>query len=155
MPFAQNIKLLKKIDENTVVCYFVAGLPFPFRDRDMIWLMKLKKNFEEGTVLIEIEKIPDSGDDPYVMDVVTKEKKRVRVTDMFGTCKFTRVDPNKTKVVYIAAADPNLPLPNWFLNWFTAIQPVMAIKGLSKEAKKEVYYERAGVVHNKKLAGNK
>jgi hypothetical protein len=152
--FCAEHKALKKIDENSLVGYFVAGLPFPFRDRDMIWLMKLKKNFEEGTGLIEIEKIPDSEDDPYGMDGVTKEKRRVRAGDMFGTCEMTRVDKNKTKVVYIAAADPNLPLPTWFLNWFAAIQPVMAIKGFTKEAKKEVYYERAGVVHNKKIAGN-
>ena len=66
----------------------------------------------------------------------------------------TRVDKNKTKVVYKAAADPNLPIPAWFMNWFAAIQPVMAIKGLTKEAKKEVYYEKAGVVHNEKIAGN-
>jgi hypothetical protein len=31
----------------------------------------------------------------------------------------------------------------------------MSVKGLRKEAKKEVYYEKAGVVYNEKLAGNK
>jgi hypothetical protein len=154
--FCAEHKALKKIDENSLVGYFVAGLPFPFRDRDAIWLMKLEKNFEEGTGLIEFKRIlPDPEDDPYGMDVVTKEKRRVRMGDMFGTCELTRVDPDKTKVVYKAAADPNLPLPVWFMNWFAAIQPVMAIKGLTKEAKKEVYYERVGIVYNEKLAGNK
>jgi hypothetical protein len=152
--FCKVSKTLEKIDENTLVGYFVAGLPFPFRDRDGIWLIKKEKNFEEGTAFIDLKRIPDSEDDPYGMDGVTKEKRRVRAGDMFGTCEMTRVDKNKTKVVYKAAADPNLPIPAWFMNWFAAIQPVMAIKGLTKEAKKEVYYERAGVVHNKKIAGN-
>jgi hypothetical protein len=148
-------KTLKKIDENTLVYYFVADLPFPFRNRDGVMLMKTEKNFEQGTAWIEVEMIPDSEDDHYGMDVVTKEKGRVRPKHMLGALKLTRVDPYKTKVMNMAAADPDILIPAWFLNWFAAIHPVMSVKGLRKEAKKEVYYEKAGVVYNEKLAGNK
>ncbi len=153
--FCSVSKTLKKFDENSLVYYFVAGLPFPFRDRDGCLVMKMGKNFEEGTAFVDAKMIPDSEDDHYGMDVVTKEKRRVRPKDMFGISKFTRVDPDKTKVMYMAAGDPDVFIPAWFLNWFAAVQPVMAVKGLRKEAKKEVYYERAGVLYNGKLAGKK
>ncbi len=152
--FCKVSKTLEKIDENTLFFYFVAGLPFPLRDRDGIFYVKMKKNLEQGTASMVGSLPSNSEDDLYGMDAVTKEKRRVRV-EMLGTVYFTRLGPYKTKVTHMAGADPDLLIPNWFLNWFAAIQPVMSVKGLRKEAKKEVYYERVGMVYNKKLAKNK
>jgi hypothetical protein len=99
--------------------------------------------------------IPDSEDDQYGMDVEIEEKGYVRMISAFGKFKFTRVGPNKTKVNFHAGGDPGVWLPSWIINLVAGIQPRLTVKKLRKEVKKEVYYERAGIVYNEKLAGNK
>ena len=105
--------------------------------------MKLEKNFDEGKALFEANMIPDSEDDQYGMDSVKEEKRRIRMKSAFGTFELTRVDPNKTKLRLHTGGDPNIFLPNWLMNLIATVQPVKTIKGLKKEAKKDIYYEKA------------
>jgi hypothetical protein len=151
--FCAASKTVAKIDENTLVIYLVGDVPYPFYDRDGCLLVKLEKNFEEGTGFWAANLIPHSECDQYGMDVVTKENRRRRMKKSYGSYKLNRVDSDKTKVVYQAGGDPGVFLPYWLLNFFVTLQPVHTIKGLRKEVKKEVYYEKVGILYNEKLVG--
>jgi hypothetical protein len=149
--FCLDSKNVQKIDENTFVIYLAADLPYPFHDRDGCLLVNLEKNFDEGKALFEANMIPDSEDDQYGMDSVKEEKRRIRMKSAFGTFKLTRVDPNKTKLRLHVGGDPNIFLPYWFMNFIATIQPVKTIKGLKKEVKKEIYYDKGEKLYNKKV----
>jgi hypothetical protein len=97
--------------------------------------------------------IPDSEDDQYGMDVVIEEKGYVRMISCFGEFKLTRVGPNKTKVNFHAGGDPGVWLPSWIINLAAGIQPRLTVKKLRKEVKKEIYYEKVGILYNEKLVG--
>jgi hypothetical protein len=83
--FCTTSKTVGKIDENTLVMYLVGDVPFPFHDRDGCLLVKLEKNFEEGTGWFEANLIPHSECDQYGMDVVTEKKRRIRMKKSYGS----------------------------------------------------------------------
>lgn len=145
-------KVIQKIDENNEIGYQVVDVPLPFRDRDTVATVNYSTDWETGKAAVKMNSIKIPEDSKYGMDDYSKEKKRVRMPKMNGLIVLTRVEPDKTKMMYQAHADPGVSLPGWVLNLFSTAQPYKTLKGMKKEVRKEIYYEKAGKVHGKKFA---
>ncbi len=143
--------VIQKIDDHTEICYQVADLPFPFRDRDTIDLIKYTPDWMNGKVVVKIKSIDSPEDAKYGMDDYTKKRKRIRMKKMKGTIKLTRVTPTETEMVYQAHGDPVVELPGWLMNIFVVSQPYRSLQGMQKEIQKKIYYEKAEKVHHKKF----
>ncbi len=144
-------KVVQKIDEKNEIGYQVVNVPLPFRDRDTVAAVNYETDIAAGKAVIKMDSIGIPADAKYGMDEYTKEKKRVRMPKMNGIITLTRMEPNKTKMIYQAHADPGVALPGWVLNLFSTAQPFKSLKGIQKEVKKKTYYEKAEKRYNKKF----
>ncbi len=143
--------VIQKNDDHTNICYMVADLPFPFRDRDTVEVIKYILDWMNGKVVVKINSIDPPDDAKYGMDEHSKKKKRIRMKKMKGTITLTRVTPVETEMVYQAHGDPVVELPGWLMNFFVVSQPYRTLQGMQKEIQKKIYYEKAEKVHHKKF----
>ena len=135
--FCKEIRLLRHDTENHRVIYFVLKTMGPVKDRDFV--AETTDSFDEtsGRFTIILSGIKE--------DIVPRQDRYVRMTDISGTYDMTRVDRDKTHVVYTVKADPAGYIPAFIANIIQKDQPYLTLKGLREMVKKEVYYQKAGV----------
>ena len=135
--FCKEIKLLKQDSENHRIMYFVLKTMGPVKDRDFV--MEARDTFDRvsGKSTIAISALKE--------DLVPRQDRYVRMTDLSATYLMTRLEQNKTHVVYTVKADPAGYIPAFISNVIQKDQPFLTLKGLREMAKKDVYYQKAGV----------
>ena len=135
--FCKEIRQLKQDSENHRVIYFVLKTMGPVKDRDMV--VDTADNFDRqaGKLTVVMTGVKE--------DVVPRQSKYVRMTDISGTYLITRTDPNKTHVIYTVKADPAGYVPAFISNILQKDQPYLTLKGLREMVKKDVYYQKAGI----------
>jgi hypothetical protein len=136
--FCKEIRQLKQDSENHRVIYFVLKTMGPVKDRDMV--VDTVDNFDRqaGRLTVVMTGVKE--------DVVPRQSKYVRMTDINGTYLITRTDPNKTHVIYTVKADPAGYIPAFISNILQKDQPYLTLKGLREMVKKDVYYQKAGII---------
>lgn len=121
-------KKLKTLNENEWYTYYMAEVPWPLDDRDIIYLVRLVK-IKESTI-ITIESKPDFA--PKIKDYV-----RIKIAK--GKWVFTPVSKNKTQILYQFYGDPEISVPVWIMNLFIVDGPYNTIKDLKLTAVKSKY----------------
>lgn len=131
-----EIRLVKEFNKDHKIIYFVADMPMPVQDRDIVVDTVLEVNKEPGKTLILMNAVKDP--------LVPIQNKYVRMTHLVGKYTLTRVNDNTTHVVYVVDSDPAGYIPAWITNRLAKDQPFDTLSGLKEMAKKDVYYEKAG-----------
>lgn len=136
--FCKEIKLLKQDTENHRVIYFVLKTMGPVKDRDFI--VDTMENYDRqvGKDIVALNAVKE--------DLVPRKSKYVRMTDVSGSYVMTRIDPNRTHVVYTVKADPAGYIPAFVSNVMQKDQPYLTLKGLREMTRKDDYYQKAGMV---------
>ena len=139
--FCKEIKLLKHDSENHRVMYFVLKTMGPVKDRDLVMEAFDKFDKQAGTNTIAISALKE--------ELVPIQDKYVRMTDLNATYSMNRIDQDRTHVVYTVKADPAGYIPAFISNIIQKDQPFLTLKGLREMVKKDVYYQKAGIVRKK------
>jgi len=139
--FCKEIRLLKHDPENHRVIYFVLKTLGPVKDRDFV--AEVNDDFDKpsGKHTIILNAVKE--------DIVPRQDKYVRMTDISGTYDMTRMEQNKTHVVYTIKADPAGYIPAFIANIIQKDQPFLTLKGLRVMVQKDEYYQKAGIVRMK------
>jgi hypothetical protein len=139
--FCKEIKLLKQDSENHRVIYFVLKTMGPVKDRDFV--METYDAFDKvsGRFTVSITALKE--------ELVPKQDKYVRMTDMNASYLITRTDKNKSHVIYTVKADPAGYIPAFISNMLQKDQPYLTLKGLREMVKKDEYYQKAGIIQKK------
>jgi hypothetical protein len=139
--FCKEIKLLKHDPENHRVMYFVLKTMGPVKDRDLVMEAFDKFDKQSGKYTIAINALKE--------ELVPIQDKYVRMTDLNATYSMNRLDQDRTHVVYTVKADPAGYIPAFIANIIQKDQPFLTLKGLREMVKKDVYYQKAGIVRKK------
>ena len=139
--FCKEIKLLKHDSENHRVMYFVLKTMGPVKDRDLVMEAFDKFDKQAGTNTIAISALKE--------ELVPIQDKYVRMTDLNATYSMNRIDQDRAHVVYTVKADPAGYIPAFISNIIQKDQPFLTLKGLREMVKKDVYYQKAGIVRKK------
>lgn len=139
--FCKEIKLIKQDSETHRVIYFVLKTMGPVKDRDFI--VDTVENFDRqaGKDTITLNAVKE--------DLVPRKGKYVRMTDVSGSYIMTRIDQDRTHVVYTVKADPAGYIPAFVSNIMQKDQPFLTLKGLREMVKKDEYYQKAGLTRKK------
>lgn len=136
--FCKEIKLLKQDTENHRVIYFVLKTMGPVKDRDFIVDTVENHDRQAGRDVVVLNAVKE--------DLVPRKSRYVRMTDVSGSYVMTRVDHNRTHIVYTVKADPAGYIPAFVSNVMQKDQPYLTLKGLREMAGKDEYYQKAGMV---------
>jgi hypothetical protein len=136
--FCKEIRLLKHDPENYRVIYFVLKTMGPVKDRDLVMEAVDKFDKQSGRYTIAINAMK--------VELVPIQDKYVRMTDLIATFSMNRLDQGRTHVVYTVKADPAGYIPAFISNLIQKDQPFLTLKGLREMVKKDVYYQKAGIV---------
>ncbi|MGC9325265.1 MAG: START domain-containing protein [Desulfomonilia bacterium] len=136
--FCKDIRQLKQDTETHRVIYFVLETPWPVKDRDMVIDVVEDVDKQAGKALITMNVSSE--------DLVPPQKDYVRMTVVKGMSVLDRAGDDKTRVVYTVLADPAGYIPAAISNMLQKEQPFLTLKGLREMVKKDIYYEKAGIV---------
>ena len=128
----KSAKILEKTGDTLQIYYSIAKAPFPYKDRDGIYLNRFKWNSDAKTLIVEIEVLTDylDHDDNYI---------RVKG---YGYWKTVLVSENKMEVTFSMQIDPGGSIPSWLANLFVDGTPFNTLLNLKNtiEASKETNF---------------
>ncbi|HNY64816.1 MAG TPA: START domain-containing protein [Deltaproteobacteria bacterium] len=137
--FCREARELRRDTHNHRVMYIVIETLGPVKDRDLV--ADVRSEDKPDRTIITVNAIPD--------DLVPRQGRYVRMTELTGTVLLTRVDPETTNVVYTVRSNPGGYIPAWLSDLIQKDQPYLTIRGLREMVRKDVYYEKAGISRNK------
>ena len=125
----KSAKLIEKAGDSLQIYYSIANAPFPYKDRDGIYLNRFKWNSETKTLIVEIE---------VLNDYLDPNEKYIRVKG-YGYWKLLVVSENKMEVTFSMQLDPGGSIPSWLANMFIDGAPFHTLLNLKNriEASKE------------------
>ena len=117
----KGIKLLKTVG-NDQYYYIETSLPFPFKNRDMVYHFQYI-GINGAQVKVDVIGIPD---------YIPAREGIVRMAKTNGYWLLTSVDSNKTSVTYQMHVEPGGLIPAWLANPFIVNVPFSTFKELRK-----------------------
>ena len=130
--WAYNIKeskLLDRPDQLRQTYYAVAKAPWPYKDRDGIYLNQISWNKETKTLMVDIEMLQQDIEinDNYVR------------MDGYGYWQIKEVSSDTIEVVFQMQVDPGGAIKAWMANMFVTDSPYQTLLGLRDVIKKKKY----------------
>ena len=127
-----NIKESKLIDRphNMIQTYYaVAKAPWPYKDRDGIYLNQISWNKESKVLLVDIEMLEHDleTNDDYVR------------MDGYGYWQITAISDGRLEVVFQMQVDPGGSIKSWMANMFVTDSPFQTMLGLRNAMQKKKY----------------
>ena len=125
----KSAKIVEKTGDTLQIYYSIAKAPFPYKDRDGIYLNRFKWDSETKTLIIEIE---------VLNDYLDPNEKYIRVKG-YGYWKLLVVSENKMEVTFSMQLDPGGSIPSWLANMFIDGAPFHTLLNIKNriEASKE------------------
>ena len=117
----KGIKLLKT-DNSDQYYYIETSLPFPFKNRDMVYHFQYTE-INSGQVRVNVTGIPD---------YVPTAEGIVRLAKANGYWLLTSIDTSHTAVTYQMHVEPGGLIPAWLANPFIVNVPFSTFKELRK-----------------------
>jgi hypothetical protein len=124
----KSANILEKAGDSLQIYYSIAKAPFPYKDRDGIYLNRFKWNSDTKTLIVEIE---------VLTDYLDHNEKYIRVKG-YGYWKIVVVSENKMEVTFSMQIDPGGSIPSWLANMFVDGTPFHTLLNLKNtiEARK-------------------
>lgn len=123
--WGHNIKsanLLERSGDTLQIYYSEAKAPFPYKNRDGIYLNRFKWFSETKTLMVDIEVL-----DGY-LDL---DEKYVRVKG-YGYWEIKELPNNKIDVIFSMQIDPGGSIPSWLANMFVTDTPFKTLLNLKE-----------------------
>jgi len=134
----KNTELLKKTGDTLQIYYAEASAPFPFENRDGIYLNKFKWDDKNKQLFVEIELLPD---------YLKKKNKLVRLTGR-GYWSVNVLKNNMLDITFSMLVDPGGNIPAWLANTFVNTTPVSTMTELRKVMVDKKYQNKNfGFIH--------
>lgn len=122
----ESAKLLERLGDTVQVYYSIAKAPFPYKNRDGIYLNRSKWNAKTKTLLIDIE---------VLYDYMDLDDKYIRVKG-YGYWKVIVLSENKIDVTFFMQVDPGGNVPSWLANMFVDGTPYHTLLNLKETIEK-------------------
>jgi len=106
--------VIKKINDNDIIYFTEAHLPWPIQDRDLVVELKIK---------------PATGTEPLTITaksidgILPPKKHFIRVPYSLATWRISPLPGNKIKIDYTFSLDPGGSIPGWLVNMTIAKGP--------------------------------
>ncbi len=117
----KGVKLLKT-DDNDQYYYIETSLPFPFKNRDMVY------HFQYIAINSEQEKVIVTG----IPEYIPPKEGIVRLAMANGYWLLTSIDSSMTSITYQMHVEPGGLIPAWLANPFIVNVPFSTFKELRK-----------------------
>ena len=122
-------RLLERPADSLQIYYAVAKSPWPYKDRDGVYLNKFSWNKQTKTLWVAIELL----DDP-----IEAEGNFVRI-DGYGSWKVRELSSEEIEIIFQMQIDPGGSIKSWMANMFASDTPFYTLKGLKEALKMEKY----------------
>jgi hypothetical protein len=134
----KNTELIKNTGDTLQIYYAEASAPFPFENRDGIYLNKFRWDGKNKLLFVEIELLPD---------YLKKKNKLVRLKGKgYWSVKVLKND--MLDITFSMQVDPGGNIPAWLANTFVNTTPISTMTGLRKVMGDKKYQNRSfGFIH--------
>ena len=125
----KSAKILERAGDTLQIYYSIAKAPFPYKDRDGIYLNRFKWKSDAKILMVEIE---------ILSDYLDENEKYIRVKG-YGYWKIVVVSENSMEVTFSMQIDPGGSIPSWLANMFvdgTPYHTLLNIKNTIESSKK-------------------
>ena len=125
----KSAKILERSGDTLQIYYSIAKAPFPYKDRDGIYLNRFKWKSDAKILMVEIE---------ILSDYLDENEKYIRVKG-YGYWKIVVVSENSMEVTFSMQIDPGGSIPSWLANMFvdgTPYHTLLNIKNTIESSKK-------------------
>ena len=122
-------KILERSGDTVQIYYSEASVPFPFRDRDGIYLNRFRWIADSNRLFVEIE---------LLHNYLEVKDKLVRVNGK-GFWSVQVIEDNKLNVTFQMQVDPGGNIPTWLVNIFVDDTPYNSMVKMREFIKKEKY----------------
>ncbi len=129
-----NVKkahLVSSEGDTIQVYYAEAKAPFPYKNRDGVYLNRFRWNSKERELFVEIE-MPDG---------LIPEKENLVRMEGYGSWVVRELDRGKLEITFQMQMDPGGSIPAWMANMFAGDTPYHTLLGL-REAMQEEKHQR-------------
>ena len=130
--WGHNVKkasLVSRQADTIQVYYAEAQAPFPYKNRDGVYLNRFIWNLGERTLLVEIE-MPG--------DLIPVKDNLVRMKG-YGSWTVEQLNGGKLEITFQMQMDPGGNIPAWLANMFAGDTPYHTLLGLREAMKKKEY----------------
>jgi len=126
MPDADGKYVLKEVSDTEAITYSVNRVPFPFADRELVLLNKLRLDRERQFLVLDI----------YSVDYPSMPVKKgmVRARMYCGEMRLRPAGKSQTEVALQLYVDPQGAIPGWIVNMFQKRLPYNFLRALEKKA---------------------
>ena len=124
-------ELIERKGDSFQMYYAVAKAPWPYKDRDGIYINKINWDKELKTLLVEIDLIEPEND-------LYSNNDFVRM-DGYGFWKIKELLSGEIEVDFQMQIDPGGSIKAWVANMFVSDSPFYTLKGLKEALKDEKY----------------
>lgn len=118
----KSTNLLKKYGDTLQVYYSVVKVPFPYKNRDGIYLNKFNWTAQTKTLFVDIEVLYD-----YL-----KIKEKLERVKGDGHWIIVELPSNKIDITFQMQLDPGGNIPSWLANIFIDDSPFRSMKKLKE-----------------------
>lgn len=122
----ENMRLLEQKNSHQAIYYSVTRAPWPLLNRDAVSLVRTEIEPHSGIVTLTMQ---------AVNNVISKQKKHVRIPMLKGFWRFVPMPKQTIKVIYQMHADPGGDIPAWVANALVVDIPYNTLKNMRKMLK--------------------
>ena len=125
----KSAELVRREADSIQVYYAVAKAPFPYKNRDGVYLNRFKWNPAEKQLKVEID---------LLEDVIPEKDNLVRM-EGYGTWLVRVLNDGRLKIDFQMQMDPGGSIPAWMANMFAGDSPYYTLTGLREAMSEEKY----------------
>jgi hypothetical protein len=129
----KKAKLLKESGDTLQIYYSEASVPFPFNNRDGIYMNNFLWKNDSSLLLVTVDIIPG---------YVEEKANIVRIPYGNGFWRVKVVGENLLDITFQLQVDPGGELPSWLANMFVTETPLQTLLKLREVIRKDKYQNR-------------
>ena len=122
VPDCKSIDIIEKKGPGEITYHMVLGVPFPFKDRDIVEQIQYKES--EGRIEVKVTGRPDK---------IPKNDKYTRIPIADGTWTIERLPDGQLSIKFQYLVDPGGNIPAWLANAFVVDSPYKTLLNLRKK----------------------
>ena len=128
----KQVSLLERSGDTLQIYHAIAEVPFPYKDREGVYLNKMKWQPETNTLFVDIE---------ILDDYMSPNKKYTRVTGK-GFWEVKVLTSGKLDITFQMQINPGGSIPAWLVNLFIDDTPFYTLQNIQKAIKNEKYHQK-------------
>ena len=126
MPDEEGKYILHEVSDTEAITYGINRVPFPFADRELVLLNKLRLDLDRKFLVLDI----------YSVDYPSQPVKKgtIRAQMYCGELRLRPAGESQTEVSMQLIVDPRGAIPGWIVNLFQKRLPYNFLRALEKKA---------------------